>query len=68
MKTKQSCNRSAEACLAARGLARKLEPQYRRYSQQARRRLPRESQTQTVGSNNQYEEMRKQMMVHYHMR
>ena len=56
MKTKQSCNRLAEVCLAARCVARKLEPQYRRYSQQARRRLPSENQTQTIGNHKQYRE------------
>ena len=68
MKTRQSCNRLAESCLAACGLAQKLKPQYRRYSQQTRRRLPKESQTQTIGNNNQYKGMHKQMMVQYGMR
>ena len=58
----------AEACLAARGLARKLEPQYRRYRQQARRRLPREEQNTDNRKHNQYMEMRKQLMWQYGMR
>ena len=56
MKTKQSCNRIAEACLAARGPAQKLESQGWKYRKQTRRRLPREEQN--TDNRKQYHKMK----------
>ena len=68
MKTKQSCNRLAEACLAARGPAQKLESQGWKYLQQTRRRLHREEQNTDNGNIIKTKQMRKQLMLQYGMR